>query len=784
MPGKVWGALRRHRWLILACLVAGLGVGAVLASRVEPSYRAGASLLVGNQRPGVRAVQNEAAPSEMDGVATEIQVLQSRALAAEVVDSLRLQVQVASPSTARRSSLLSAMRVAQNVAPATYRFTRQDDGRFTVTDVDAGEHIGSYAPGQTVRIPEGELVLAATAGRTAEFEIAIDSRQGAAAALAASIEVSQPMRDADIIRVSYQGRDPELVRDIPNVLAAHFITLRRDVHSTEARTTAEFLRGQLGTIRGQLTEAENRLQRFREQQQVVDLPVEASTQVARQAQMEADRSTLEAERASLAALIGEARREVRTPGDVSPYRRLVAFPALLKNEATTQLLGSLTEVEGLRADLLRRRKPNDPDVVALTERARALEGQLGSLVLTYQQGLSSQVASIDNSLGTFSRRMDRIPGKQLEYARLSRQTKVLDDMYVLLQARLKEAEITQAVQDPSVRIVDPAELPLTPVSSHRGLLLGLAGMVGLMVGVGAGMVREYRDGAVHSRDDVEVATGFPVLGWVPRIAELEEAGRRPRALGAARRMLARGSGEAAAPPALPVPAGDRAAVPTPASDAYEWLHRNLQFAEPDTELKTLVVSSPLPGDGKSTSAAGLAVTLARRGLKVLLVDADLRRGTLSTRIGARKRGLADLLAGNASFQQVLRTVDVGNGNSLHYIPTGALPADCTGLLGSARAAALMEWLRQRYYLVILDTPPLNVFADTAVLGGYADGVMLVARAGVTPFDALVECADQCRRARLPVLGTLLNDIDPRREKEYDAAYRWQSYAQSYYTQQA
>ncbi|HLM69660.1 MAG TPA: polysaccharide biosynthesis tyrosine autokinase, partial [Longimicrobium sp.] len=310
---------------------------------------------------------------------------------------------------------------------------------------------------------------------------------------------------------------------------------------------------------------------------------------------------------------------------------------------------------------------------------------------------------------------------------------------------------------------------------------GLTGIAGLLLGVGAGMVREYRDGTVHSRDDVQAATGYPVLGWVPRIAELKEAEKRPGALGAAKRMLTPGGGTALLPAgALPLLAGGTAG-PSPAADAYEWLHRNLQFAEPDAEVKTLVVSSPLPGDGKSTSAAGLAVTLARRGLKVLLIDADLRRGTLSTRIGSRKRGLSDLLAGNASFQQVLRTVDVGNGNALHYIPTGVLPADCTRLLGSARAQALMEWLRQKYYLVILDTPPINVFADTAVLGGYADAVMLVARAGVTPFDALVECAEQCRRARLPVLGTLLNDIDPDRDREYDAAYKWQSYAQSYYT---
>jgi tyrosine-protein kinase Etk/Wzc len=781
VPRTVWGALRRHRWLILACLLAGLGTGFMLVRRIEPSYQAQASLQVSAPRPGLQRATSTTPVVEDDNIATEIRELQTRTLAEAVVDSLRLQVTVAKPGGARRSSLLADMAVGRDVQPARYRFERRDDLTFDVTDAESGASIGTFAPGAEVSIPEGELVLARSAARTPEFVIAIDSRQGAAASLQAATKVSQPDRNASVVNVKHEGRDPELVRDVPNVLAANFIAMRREVHSTEARTTATFLRGQLGTIKAQLTDAENQLQRFREQEQVVDLPVEASTQVARQAQMEADRGMLESERASLGALINQARAQSRSPGQPSPFRQLVGYPSLLRNQAASEMLSTLTAVESQRAELLTRRKEHDPDVMALTQRAQALESQLAGLVTTYQQGLASQVASIDGTLGTFERRMDRIPGKQLQFARLTRQTRVLEEMYGVLQTRLKEAEITQAVQDPRVRMVERAELPMEPVGSQKKLLLGAMGIAGLLLGVGAGMVREYRDGAVHSRDDVQAATGLPVLGWIPRIAELKEAEKRPGALGAAKRMLTPGGGTALLPAGtLPLLPGGNAG-PSPAADAYEWLHRNLQFAEPDAEVKTLVVSSPLPGDGKSTSAAGLAVTLARRGLKVLLIDADLRRGTLSTRIGSRKRGLSDLLAGTASFQQVLRTVDVGNGNALHYIPTGVLPADCTRLLGSARAQALMEWLRQKYYLVILDTPPINVFADTAVLGGYADAVMLVARAGVTPFDALVECAEQCRRARLPVLGTLLNDIDPDRDREYDAAYKWQSYAQSYYT---
>ncbi|HLL84078.1 MAG TPA: Wzz/FepE/Etk N-terminal domain-containing protein, partial [Longimicrobium sp.] len=450
VPRTVWGALRRQRWLILACLALGLGAGFMMVSRIEPSYEAQAKLQVSAPQPGVQSAAAQAAAADDDNVATDILVLQSRPLAEAVVDSLQLQVTVAEPATVRRSSLLSGMRVADDVQPARYRFERTEDLRFEVTDAESGERLGVFAPGSSVRIPEGELVLARSAARTPEFVIAIDSRQGAAASLQAATKVSQPDRNASVVNVKHEGRDPELVRDVPNVLAANFIAMRREVHSTEARTTATFLRGQLGTIKAQLTDAENQLQRFREQEQVVDLPVEASTQVARQAQMEADRGMLESERASLGALINQARAQSRSPGQPSPFRQLVGYPSLLRNQAASEMLSTLTAVESQRAELLTRRKEHDPDVMALTQRAQALESQLAGLVTTYQQGLASQVASIDGTLGTFERRMDRIPGKQLQFARLTRQTRVLEEMYGVLQTRLKEAEITQAVQDPRV----------------------------------------------------------------------------------------------------------------------------------------------------------------------------------------------------------------------------------------------------------------------------------------------------------------------------------------------
>ncbi|HEX7240929.1 MAG TPA: polysaccharide biosynthesis tyrosine autokinase [Longimicrobiaceae bacterium] len=787
--GEIWKVVRRGRWLILACFALSLVVGAAFARRLQPMYEASARILVDGRRSAI-GMDGLAGPDPVQDekrIGTEIEVLQSSGLAAAVVDSLQLQLEVTDPSDAVRRDLFSGVRVSPEARPARYRFVRVSGGRFLVTDARNEAALGTFAPGERISLHRTEVVLAPTAALQPAFEVAVDTRDGATGKLASTLRVAPASRDADVILVSYRGTDPELVRDVPNVLAARFVALRRDLRTSEARKTAEFLRQQLDTLRLQLSSAEGRLQSFREREQVVDLPVEASAQVTRQAQMETERSALDAERAALGSLLAQARASAREPGAPSPYRRLVAFPTLLRNDATTGILASLAKVEDERAAILTRRKPNDPEVQVLTRRIEELEGQLAGMVTTYQQGLTGQVAAIDGTLGRFERRMDRIPAKELEMARLTRQTTVLDGMYKLLQTRLKEAEIAQAVQDPSVRMMDAARLPSSPVNPRGKLLVGFSGLFGLLVGVALSFVREYRDGSVRSREDLEAATGFPVLGWIPRMGEGE--GRTLRA--GLRRMLAapRFRGRALLPGASGTVSlqllGTGEAAPTPASDAYEWLHRNLSFARPDAETRAMIFTSPLPGDGKTTSAAGMAVTLARRGLKVLLVDADLRRGALSAALGSpREAGLSDVLAGSVPFGQAVRTLDVGGGNTLHYLPSGALPSDPTRLLGSTRGAALFEWLKEKYFLVVLDCPPLNVFPDAAILGEHAEAVVLVARAGVTPFEALVYAAEQCRRAKLPVVGTVLNDIDPERDQEYDAAYRWYEYARSYYPQAA
>jgi capsular exopolysaccharide synthesis family protein len=163
---------------------------------------------------------------------------------------------------------------------------------------------------------------------------------------------------------------------------------------------------------------------------------------------------------------------------------------------------------------------------------------------------------------------------------------------------------------------------------------------------------------------------------------------------------------------------------------------------------------------------------------VLLIDADLRRGTVHSIFNVtREPGLSDVVRGAIPFEQAFRQVRVDEGGALDYLTSGTLPANPSGMLASRELRELLEYLRDMYETIILDSPPVNMMTDAALLGGTVDGVVLVARAGVTHSAALGYAMEQLGHVRARVLGVVLNDIDFRREATYDAAYRYYDYGQ-------
>lgn len=784
----LWFLVVRNRWLILSSLTVSLALAVIYASRATPIYQAEASIRIDEKQSNIPVLDVLKEVSAGSELATEMEVLRSRSLALDVVDSLGLQVVVAEPRGVPRSRLISVRRVSD--APSRGEYVLERVGQ---TFKFAGRET-RFAPGSHALIGGIEVTLSEGAFEYPRIHLVVPARMETVAQFGRALSVSRPARDANMVAVRYQGTDPELVAQVPNALAQTFINRRGTVKKTEATSTVLFLRNQLDTLQRQLAQAEDSLRTFRESEQVVSLADEASSQVQNLARLQAERSSSESERAALASLLEEVRRQAATASaaDPSPYRRLLAFPTLLRNPAISQLLASLNEVENQKSQLLVRRTERDPDVVALAQRVDAIEEQIRSLALTYLLGLGNQVTSIDTELAKYSAKAEKVPAKEVQFARLARRPKVLEEIYTMLQSRLKEAEIAQAVEDPSVRVVDYAVVPERPIKPNKPLVVLLGGMFGLMAGVGGAFLRQALDRKVRSREDVLRLTGAPVLGVIPRISAAASA---PRIGQSVLKRLAAAAGSPAGNttgttllPGSSAEQGFASRLVTghdprnPVSEAYRTLRTNITFARLDSALRTIVFTSPMPGDGKTTSASNLAITLAQQGQRVLLVDADLRRGMINSVFNApREPGLSNVLMGRVELAQAVRQIDLGPEQQLDFLSTGTLPPNPAELLGSDRMKKLLDLMENNYDTVILDSPPLNIVTDAALLGTKVDGILVVVRAGTTDTTDLEYAMVQLANVHAPVLGVVLNDLDVAAGRYgYGGNYRYYQY---YYSDQ-
>jgi capsular exopolysaccharide synthesis family protein len=798
--GEIWNLLVRQRLAIALCTLLGVGAGVALGWTKEQTYSGSVVIRVDDRRQGLPSLDARVAVPTGNQVAAEIAVLRSRALAAFVVDSLGLQVRVAPAEL--RAVVLAGAAVDRDAPGALYR-VELEGGSLRVR-TEAGEVVGSTerdpdgeadgaSPNATVFLPGAALHLTDDAFVHAPFAVQVLPRDEAVLRLADRLRIHQPNRDAGIIRVEYRSRDPRLGRDVPNVLAAHFIALRQETHQSESRSAIAFLRSQLATIATQLAETEEALQAYREETGVVDIDAERGSRIRLLMGLKAERDALEAERAALAGLVREVDTQAlrADPLGPSPYRRLVAFPALLRNETASDLVRSLTRVEDERAALANRRRPDDPEMVGLANRIRELEAWLRSVVDTYLEGLTRQVSAMDGQLIAYQDDLARIPQREMLYGRLARAAVHQEEIHSQLQRRLKEAEIVHAIDDPSVRVVDEAHPVADPLLRQRVLVAGVLAILGMVMGVGVGVFREVRDTTVRSRRDLQTATGLPVLGLIPRAAAQPKAVRvrvdrdGGRALGAPRQRTLEPGRRPPAPAGL-VRAGVDAGVrvirlaPGPGSapprlnDPYHRMSFNLRWMEADHPLRALLFTSPLPGDGKTTVVVNYATALASAGQRVLVIDADLHHVSLSREFGVEEEpGLADLLrTPGAHPSDVLLRVGVADGVVVDCIAAGLERTNALHLLRSPRLSELVKWGRPRYDALLFDSPPSTLVSDAFVISENVDGVVLVTRAAVTPIEAVALAADEFRGARAPVLGTVLNDIRMKRDTTYDRAYRY------------
>jgi tyrosine-protein kinase Etk/Wzc len=783
----VIGMVRRHWLLILGIVALSLTAAYAKTRMTTPVYRASTTLYFADRQGSMPALDilNQMENGN-DKVESEMEVMRSRALAGIVVDSLGMQAQIIDPPGAVTSRYLSVLRADPLAPNSSFQFSARKDGSFEVKNAESASRAGIASLGQPFTFGNVTAVLLPWASSSGSFKVRVQPRSAAVGALLAQLSVTRPNKTASVVQVSYTGHDRVETRNVPDVLATSYLAWRSNLRKSGDRSTVEFLRRQIDTISTQLYSAEESLRRFREANQVVDLPTQAQTQVQRLAALEAQRNDINMQRAALESLMADVKNAPTDPRLGSPYRRLMAFPGLMTiGNPAFPLLQTLTDLEQRRADLLVRRTANDPDVQSLAQAITSIENQIAAVVDTYLKGLNEQATSFARSVAEFHVQVDQVPRREIEYARLDRNATGLTQIYTMLQTRLREAQIAEAVDDGAVRVVDPAALPTLPIAPRpaRNLLLG--GLLGLLLAFAAVQLRERLDHTVHTKEEVEAISGAAVLALIPHIGEADRAKYFERWVRVRRNNIGRNNGRAVPGPEN----GSRLLLKdaqSVASEAFRKLRTNITFARPDSPPRVLIFTSPAAGDGKTTSVMNLAIALVQQGKRVIVVDGDMRRGGLHKLLkGAQTPGLSEILVGQTDFDSAVQSLALESFGTVDMLATGVIPPNPAELLASPRFRALIETLRLSYDAILIDSPPINLVTDAAIIGRETDGAVVVVRAAKTTRGELAHAIGQLRQVQVPVTGMILNDYNAKRDAGYNAAYYY-GYSHDYrpYTGQA
>jgi capsular exopolysaccharide synthesis family protein len=680
-----------HKWrktsLILLAVIV-CTVGVVTFVRT-PVYRATTRILIERQAPKVLNIQ-ELLPvdaSSTEFYQTQYRILQSRSLAERVVKTLSL------PDN-------------RIFNPEGKRRDRSGDDKKTVTDL-------------ANRVLSGLRI--------------------------------EPIRNSQLVDISYESTDRTLAAQIANTVASEFIEQNIRWNSETSGEANEFLTKQLESQKENLERSEQALQEYKERYGIIQLEPFGG-----------DRKGENIANQTLAALtqrhVEERNRRLEAEARYREVQALLAkgtaiesIPQVMDNYLVQRLKENEARLTTQLAELSQKFGEKHPKIAQLRSE---LEGNRAKI----RQEAQNVLASIRNEVAINKARegnarealnaqkaeTQRLSERTIQYGVLEREVTKNRELYESLLKRLKETRIARELGATNVRIIDPAEAPGLPAKPKKARNILLSLLVGVFVSGGLAFFLEYLDNTIKTPDDVERYAGTNCIGMVPTIDFGKEVG------------------EDVSNPDVIIHHRPKSTF----AEAIRSIRTAVSFSSPDSPPKTILVTSFVPKEGKTFIAVNLALAMAHAGESVLLVDADMRRPQ-SHRIFRtdNRHGLSSAIAGE---EPAIRHAVVHE--KLDLITAGPIPPNPAEIVGSHRMAQFMKEMKDRYDKIVVDSPPISSVTDAVVLSRLVDSVLLVIHGGVTTREVVAHGAGLMRDVNAKVIGAVLNNIDVGKESYYYSHY--------------
>ncbi|MBL8295586.1 MAG: polysaccharide biosynthesis tyrosine autokinase [Bryobacterales bacterium] len=540
-----------------------------------------------------------------------------------------------------------------------------------------------------------------------------------------------------VVEISFEASSPQRAADFVNTLAQEYINASLETRWKTSQQTSEWLGRQLAELRAKMERSDQELQSYAQASGLMFHGDKENVVQEKLRQVQTELSRAQADRMNK-----QARFELARQASAE------TLPEVLNDGMLREYQTKLTELRRQYAELSAALTPAHPKVQRVQAQINEIQGTISkersNIVNRIQNEYLSATEREKLVEADFLRQASLVndqASKAVHYNVLKREVESSRALYDAMSQRVKEAGMAAALRNTNVRIVDTAGPPAVPAGPNMPMnaLVGL--LAGLVAGFGYAAVREQTDRRIH-------VPGDPVLGHLPELGVIPAAKRSEEvALATLNRK------------------------PSLVAESIRAILASIVRAGERTGSKVLIVTSPSPGDGKSTISSNLAVALAEIERRVLLIDGDLRKPSLQRLFDVTgKPTLVDLLRGaepvnEMIFGQLLAQPEIPN---LFLLPAGELRGRTTSLLHSPRLHELLARFRESFDVVLIDTPPMLHLPDARIISQFADGVVLVIRAGRTTQETALSAAQRFAEDGTPVLGTILNSWS--QTKEYGSTY--------------
>ena len=552
----------------------------------------------------------------------------------------------------------------------------------------------------------------------------------------------EPVLKSQIVKISFDSTDKELAAQIANTLAEAYIENDLEARSQMTQRANIWLTQHMEGLRKKLEESERALQGYREQENIIDSKGVVLSGSAKQ--LEEISTNLIAARQRMAEAEG-AYNQVKNYRK-EPTETLESLPAVLKNLAVQQMKEAESVAARKLNELQSRYTSAHPKVIAAESELRSARAAVKREVEAVLSGITKDYELARANAAANTRALDQVKAdiqnltrKEFKLGVLLRETESNKQLYDLFVSRAKETDVAANLQSTVGRIVDPAVVTITPLKPKKLLVIGIALLLGLLAGVALVFVLDYLDNTLHTVADVERRLGVDVLGSV-QILENENG----KQIVAARAFLENPS--------------------SPFAESVRTVRTAVLLSAIDEPHRVVMITSTVPGEGKTTLAINLAFALGQMK-KVLLIDGDIRRPSLAAAIGGMEgaRGLVDFLADEVPLRDCIHAT---TNPKVFVLPAGKPFNSPLELLSSHRFGETIAKVKELFDVVIIDCPPLRPVSDSLVISGYANAVLYVVKADSTPYQLIDAAIKRLHNINAPLLGVVLNQMDYKKSDRY------------------